>query len=1160
MPWERLPFAETGYHIRGITPAQQRYTDRLRNLSDKTNLNSVHCFPMANFDRRTFLKSATVAASAASSLPALLQAEPPQSAASAYAYPENGTLIPDDGWRIWIDNKAEWASDEIFLPEDITVSPNGTVLAKSQPLPVNAPTGGWDVLTPTAGKEVLLPTTVEQHFWGKYGAGPDDKPRPYTPEEYRYAASNPPAPPDDDDVPQNGAYFGVSWWHRQIDIPTSMHGKRIFLHIRGAHLRAEVYLNRKLVGYSIMEELPFECDLTHAANPGGENHLAIRITNPFGRFDWVDGLNAKWGKVSLYRSHGFGGMDRGMTISAHDSLRIADAWVLNTKDAHKVKAYFRFAKIDGQPIASANAHFEVVDPRSGKVVAHVDSTFGATDNADIGVQSVEIACPEAQKWDLTSPVLYHLKIKARSLGHEDTRTIAFGFRSFGPEGLGTNALFRLNSRRIRIYTSISWGFWGLNGMWPTPELAEKEVLAAKKFGLNCLNFHRNLAKEELLRAHDRLGLLRYMEPGAGKLAIGKLPSGTTGQANSVIMEKPHTEAEKFAQRFMFVKCVEMVKAYRSHPSVIEYCLQNEIGADLKNPDTLAVLKAMHDEDPSRCVVLNDGFVAAPRKAAQAWYEPWNDTIHRSDKEPWGGWWNQHQGAGDQWYDQFYKSPTDFTYIAPYKDVLTEYGEMEGCARPDNHALMIHQITDTYKKYGGDSYDLQDHREIDAAYNKFLDKWAFRRAFPTTESLYNALGKTSYDSWQNYLENARIADDLDFAAISGWESTAIENHSGIVDNLRNFKSDPSPISNTLLPVRPVAKQHALVIEQGKPATFDLYLANDTPHPANGTLTFTMVSPGGKKTDLISLPAPQHVMDQFTYLLKEGFVTPPLTEEGLYRFRFALSSEPLATQTKELWSTGVPAWPEGKDCEAGKIGVIGISPSARKQLEGIASSGCYEIIDYKPGEQYLAIVTAGYTAHVKIDGQIGETTGEQMPVMKPGHKPEPGETATPTDLGHIDPTVLDAVRAGTPLLCMPQADTLSDGCAQQLAAAGAFTYNGAVGDFRAPWMGNWYFVREHAVFSGMPVNQAMGLFYQAPGRQSNGLLVERAPNGGEVEILVAYSRDHDRKIGAGTFTTSLGKGRILYHRVPDMHPVMQQRFLANAIRWLVRPDSHSTARTR
>ena len=197
-------------------------------------------------------------------------------------------------------------------------------MGKGKPLPVNRPMGGWGVLAGAQAESVAvtLPGTVEQHFWGKYGAGDDGRPRQYLAQEYRYAP--------DDPVPVNGAYFGVSWWWREIEIPAAMQGKRIFLHVRGAHLRAEVYLNEKLVGYSIMEELPFEAELTHAAKPGGKNVLAIRITNPFGRFDWVDGLNEQWGAVKIYRSHGFGGLDRGMTISAHEgSARIKDAWVLN---------------------------------------------------------------------------------------------------------------------------------------------------------------------------------------------------------------------------------------------------------------------------------------------------------------------------------------------------------------------------------------------------------------------------------------------------------------------------------------------------------------------------------------------------------------------------------------------------------------------------------------------------------------------------------------------------------------------------------------------------------------------------------------------------------------------------------------------------------------
>jgi hypothetical protein len=1100
--------------------------------------------------RRAFLETAAAATIAAQVK--FAGAQGTATARAAEAWPENGTLISDEGWRMWVDEKAEWKQDAIFLPEDVTQDANGAVLGAGEAMPVNAPTGGWGVLNDAAGIGVTLPSTVEQHFWGKYGAGVDGKPRAYTPDEYRYAA--------DDPVPQNGAYFGVSWWWREIEIPESMAGKRIFLHVRGARLRAEVYLNQKLVGYSIMEELPFEAELTAAANPGGKNVLAIRITNPFGRFDWVDGLNAQWGAVKLYRSHGFGGLDRGMTISADHSVRVKDAWVLNTADPKTIVARIALEfTVTPKGIYNVPLHIQVEDPQTGRVLAHHGSGEEILPSGDAKngehllppFLEVKLTVPEAELWELEKPRIYHLSMRLGIFADTEPHVVAFGFRSFAVDGLGSNALFRLNGRRMKIYTAISWGYWGLNGMWPTPELAVKEVTQAKKLGLNCLNFHRNLAKEEVLRAHDRLGLLRYMEPGAGKMAIGRLPASvqTSAQASgpSIVMQRPTDPADKFAQRYMFIKCVEMVKAFRSHPSVIEYCVQNEIGADLSNPDTIAILEAMRKEDPSRCIVLNDGFVAPPTKAAQAWFAPWDEKLHRSDEEEWGGWWNQHQGAGDQWYDEFYKSPTDFTYKSPERKAISEFGEMEGCATPDNHSLMLHQYADPRGTGIGNqpantSYDLADHREILAAYDRFLDKWGFRRAFPATEKLWLSLGKKCYDTWQNYMENARISDELDFAAISGWETTAIENHSGIVDNLRNFKSDPTPIATTLLPVRPVAKQREMCVAQGEAATFDLYLLNDTSKPVSGTLSFSAVTPSGKLLKLGEFPAPTQTPDVFSYLVKEGFVTPKLTEEGLWRFRFAISSVPGATQTKEIWVTRLPVQNVLCSCvRLTRVGVSGVSAPLRGQLVRTRVC-CQRIEDFKPGEKYDVIVSAGLVTGAATTQNAGESTGLEA---QPGGAS--GVTRRP-QAGALADGIIEAVKAGTPLLAIPQTDALSDGVAKQLAAAGAFNYNGAVGDLRAPWMGNWYFVRKHPLYEGLPVDQAMGIHYQARGRESNGLLIERAPGGAEVEIVAAYSRDHSRQIGAGTFTTRLGAGKIVYQRVPEMHPVMQQRFLANALRWL------------
>jgi hypothetical protein len=80
--------------------------------------------------------------------------------------------------------------------------------------------------------------------------------------------------------------------------------------------------------------------------------------------------------------------------------------------------------------------------------------------------------------------------------------------------------------------------------------------------------------------------------------------------------------------------------------------------------------------------------------------------------------------------------------------------------------------------------------------------------------------------------------------------------------------------------------------------------------------------------------------------------------------------------------------------------------------------------------------------------------------------------------------------------------------------------------------------------MPSDQAMSIHYQVKGGGSNGWRVE----GTNVEIVAAYSRDHDRNIGAGTLTAKIGATPIVLHRIVDMHPVLFQRFIVNALSWL------------
>ena len=1044
--------------------------------------------PPSAFDRRKFLQ-ASAAALVATRIPhtSAEQAAAAQAVAASGHLAQDILAIPDSGWRLWPDEQAAWKDDAIFLPEDVHL----------ESLPVNPPTGGWQVLDATLGIPVTLPSTVEQYFWGLQGM------RPYH-DEYRFETT--------DDEVKNGAYYGVSWWWRAIEIPSSFKGKRIFLRIRGARQRAEVYLNGKLIGYSILEELPFECDATAAARPGETNQLAIRITNPGGRLDWVDGGRLTWGSATFQKSHGFGGLDRALTLSAHGAVRVRDSWALNTPDLRRVTVHAEIENT-GAAAASGRLRFSVADPATGVELAHVEIPAPLEASQTATFQS-ELTCPTARLWDLDAPHLYRMTtrwtIPGTAAGTHVERSVDFGFRWFAPEGIGANALFRLNGRRTRVYTAISWGYWALNGLWPTPELAEKEVAAAKHFNLICLNFHRNLAKEEVLAIQDRRGLLRALEPGGGYQAVNR-----AGQPPD------------FANRYMEAKIVGMIRAYRNHPSVIEYILQNEARPDLANPNLERILRLMHAEDPSRTIVANDGFAS---RAAQAWIEPYSDHLRTSAEGGAGGWWDEHQGQpSDVWQDAQYVSAADFLYRSTDKTEIVEWGEMKGAASIDDHAQLIKEIM----THGGKSYDLADHQEILHAYEQFLDAWGFRKAFPTASDLFQSIGRRAYESWGQFLENIRICDANDYATISGWESTAMENHSGLVDNFRDLKSNPDPIRTALLPIRPVAKQKALVVPIGTQAAFDLYLLNDSNHAAEGKLTFSITEPGGAghvgaSREIDTYDAPAFVPDRLSYLIQESALSPKLEREGVWTTRFALAGNAATAHTRPIWVVD----PTPHRFDNLRIATSGLADEITAQLAPIPG---LIFSPFAPGRPFDLIIASPATAQptdtVSTDDVGADKRSKSIP---------------PTQL---PPEIIAAFTAGTPLFVLCTNDGQATGAGAQIATAAGFQFDGMVGSSRASWMGTWFFVRKHPVYDGLPVDRAMSIEYQVKGSDSNGLLV----SGDGLEIVAAYSRDHDRKIGAGTFTFSGPGRRLLFHRITGMNAVFHRRLLSNAVLYLTQPPT-------
>jgi len=834
--------------------------------------------------------------------------------------------IPDDGWNVWLDTAAQWKNDSLFLPDEVNLNT----------LPVNRPTGGWESLNQRNARQVTLPATVEQYFWGATGY------RPYRNGEYAYEQEDP--------TVFNGNYLGVSWWWRDVEVPKSFKGKHVLLHIRGARLRAEVFVNEKLVGYNIITEIPFSCDISSAILPGKKNRIAIRITNPGGRLDWVDTELMTWGNTQqrFHKSHGFGGLDRGMEITAHDSLMISDAWVLNTDKVNTIRAYAIVKNLSSKTL-KATMHFAIsaISSKRRDVVAERTLVLlpGAVDTIVMQLEN-----KKAKLWSNETPNLYHLNISISSAKpkYTDLCTVTFGYRWFDAEGIGNNAMLRFNGKRIRLTSAISWGFWGLNGLFPTRELAEREVTAAKSLGLNCIQFHRNIGKEEVLDAQDRLGLMRYMEPGGGQTALGeKFSLYASSPTAPVDVSGKNGEPQTFAERYMEEKIVRMVRAYRSHPSLLLYAIQNEIHPDLQNPRIFHLLRRIHQEDPSRIVVLKSGFPSGSPSTNQAWMKPYSNEVMYDSGNAYSGWWDDHTvGGPGVWRDELYKNPTEFTHRSTNDKEIVMWGEMLGAAVPDNHKRMVEEIN----RLGGNSYDLKEHQEILSAYNSFIDRWGFRKAFPDVDALFVSIGNKSYDFWGRVIETARLAEANDYFVISGWESTAIENHSGLVDNLRMFKGEPSLLKNRLAPLRIAIKTSSVVYAVGDSLFVDLYLLNEThqPHPTFLSLYITYPSLYSKFVGTFVVP--NFETDKFVYPVVERFPLGTVEMEGEYTITAKLQTIDNVTTDEKV----LVVQPASSDIlQKKRIGVISSLPELQTTKEifpGVTAE------PYKAGERYDLLLAA------------------------------------------------------------------------------------------------------------------------------------------------------------------------------------------------------------
>jgi beta-galactosidase len=948
---------------------------------------------------------------------------------TAHAQSDTGRSVQDlsgQDWHLWLDKAAPWAKDPLYAPP-----------VKVAKLPVNPPTGGWAALASAEGKTVHLPATVEQYYWGQNG----------------------------NSFGLSGNYLGVSWFTTKLAVPAALQGQRVVLRFESVRLRAEVFVNQQLAGYDLVNSTPFEIDVSKLVRYGQVNELAVRITDPNGNFDWRDSQNFMWGSYRIQPTHGFGGITGKVELVSTPPVYVQDVFVKNKPALREVDVQVTTANQTSQ-LTSGTLRLEVKEHGGAHKTVFAQEVALAQVPVGLSAKTVTVKVPEAKLWSVENPNLYQLTATWQGADKTmDTYRQRFGFRWFEARDVaGGDRQFFLNGKRIVLRTSISWGFWPVNGIAPSDALARKQVETAKALGLNMLNFHRTIGQTNVLDYADELGLLYFEEPGGNSY-----PANLFNATDS--LGKKQTDFYLAART---EKLLRMVRRDRNHPSLIIYNLHNERGAPPEDQDR-AEMSAAHALDETRTLTYNSSNgdpTLKPNPRFKLHLRPYDAKFYDY------GWFDQHHAGGPGVYNNaLYAGPGKYLRFTDHKDETIYWGEEGAIGTPPRLQLIREEILKTGKDIGWES---PSYLQWYDAYDQFLTNTpGFRQAFPTVDALTTAMGNTAYYYQGRAIENVRLNNVADGYAVNGWESMMLENHSGIVDNYRNPKGDVQLIARYNRPVYVAVKLTRKVLGVGDTCRADFYLINEVNLHGKYRLRVQATDEQGRVVFAKTLPVKATGGGTYGELLTAGLPIVP-------------ASAGYTTVRAELLS-GSAAVASGDD----KLFAV------RLNTAGLSAAG---LVADTSG------VLAGYLKSVGVTSfkefKSGRPQGDYLLVGAFN----PQQTGNP-----LVTDILEWVNEGHTLIVVNNIDKW----ATHLGRKEVVDYRGAK-ELGTSWYGGNYFVKSHPLFTGLPQACVFNWEYQCFATYDRSRVGLRLFNG---ETIVGCVSDHKKEVYSALSVVPHGRGRII-----------------------------------
>jgi hypothetical protein len=325
------------------------------------------------------------------------------------------------------------------------------------------------------------------------------------------------------------------WYRRTFEVPPAMKGRRIRIHFGGVDYRSWVYVNGRLAGSHVGENVEFAFDVTGFLKDGA-NEVVVKVLD-----DMWSGLQP-CGKQSGDKSYSCfytrtTGIWQPVWLEAVGSSFVESVSIVPDPDHSRVLID---AKING---SGKDLTLKAEAFADGKPV-------GSATAAGPWRSSLVIDLKEKKLWEPGSPFLYDLKFTLYS-GKEkiDEMNSYFGLRTIAIDG----RKILINGKPVFQRLILDQGFYP-DGLWtaPSDEALKKDIEMSMACGYNGARLHQKVFEPRFLYWADKLGYLVWGEyPNAG---YGNQKEGFSAVVN---------------------EWTEILLRDRNHPSIIGWCAFNE---------------------------------------------------------------------------------------------------------------------------------------------------------------------------------------------------------------------------------------------------------------------------------------------------------------------------------------------------------------------------------------------------------------------------------------------------------------------------------------------------------------------------------------------------------------------------------------------------------